>query len=88
MQPIIDKQKDYGTRFDEMQRLCDINKKASEDNDTRLMRLLKQTANYEEISKKISDSDAARRMFESKVNNELANVKTNGEMNKTSISYI
>jgi hypothetical protein len=52
------------------------------------LRLLKQTSNYDEINKKLSDSDAARRMFESRVNNELSNVKTTGDMNRTAIQYI
>lgn len=33
MQPMLDKQKDYSLKFDELQKLCEINKNSNDDHD-------------------------------------------------------
>ena len=41
-----------------MQKQIENNKKNFEEHDTRLIRILNQTANYDEFTKKINDNDA------------------------------
>ena len=68
--------------------MCEANKKNFEDHEQRLIRINKQTSNYDDLVKKISDNDAQRRILESRVNNELSMIRNTGEINRTNISYI
>ena len=65
----------------------DINKELEKLN-REVSTIIRQTSNYEEILRKISDGDSQRRMMETRITNELAQIRNTGEINRTNITYI
>ena len=76
------------TKFDALQSMCETNKRNFDDNEARLVRLLKQTSHYDDLVKKINENDTQRRIFESRLTNELTSIKNTGDVNRTQISYM
>ena len=74
--------------MDALQLLCDTNNRNFLEHDQRLLKILRQTSNYDELVKKINENDAQRRMLENRLSSEIANVRGTGEINRTQISYI
>jgi hypothetical protein len=68
--------------------MCDTNNRNFLEHDQRLLKILRQTSNYDELVKKINENDAQRRMLENRLSSEIANVRGTGEINRTQISYI
>jgi len=83
MKPMVEKQKSWDSRFDLMQQNIDLSKKQVDDHELRIMRIIKQTGQYEDLLKKIHDADSQRRTLESRLNNEVSNVKLIAEQNRT-----
>ena len=65
----------------------DINKELEKLN-REVSTIIRQTSNYEDILRKISDGDSQRRMMETRITNELAQIRNTGEINRTNITYI
>ena len=53
-----------------------------------MIRILKQTSNFEDLLKKIHDTDNQRRMLESRLNSEISNVRNITEINRAQTSYL
>jgi hypothetical protein len=50
--------------------------------------VIRQTSNYEDILRKISDGESQRRMMESRFNNELSQIRSTGEVSRTNITFM
>ena len=74
--------------MDALQLMCDTNNRNFLDHDQRLLKILRQTSNYDELVKKINENDAQRRMLENRLSSEIANVRGSAEINRTQISYM
>lgn len=83
MKPMVERQKDWTSRFEAMQQQIDSSKKQVDDHDLRIMRIIKQTGQYEDLLKKIHDTDANRRALESRLNSEIQNIKIIAETNRS-----
>eukprot|EP00347_Sterkiella_histriomuscorum_P011869 403370792 len=76
----INRQKDQKIALDQLTINHDYNKKKIDEHDFQIQKIQKRTASFEELQKKIHEIDTERKILESKLSQEISNIRNHTDL--------